>query len=135
MRKLFLFVIILSFISCREEILEPYNPAGAINQPFYENKLNYLSFVMTASELTNQFEIDVNFNSSDSQILISVIDRQNGNVTINVLNENKHLIYVASIETELSNLVDRIRGNVPKKIKISCRDFSGKIKIQLSKSS
>ncbi len=128
-----LIIICITFISCREEILEPNNPAGNINQPFQENKLNYFNIVMTASNLTYEFEVDLNFNSSDSRIFISVVDRQKGNVTVNVLSENKNLIYVASIETEIPYLIDRIRGNVPNKVKISCNDFSGKLRVQLSR--
>lgn len=134
MKRYFLIIICMFLISCREEILEPFNPAGNINQPFQENKLNYFNIVMTASNLTYEFEVDLNFNSSDSRIFISVVDRQKGNVTVNVLSENKNLIYVASIETEIPYLIDRIRGNVPNKVKISCSDFSGKIRVQLSRS-
>ncbi|BDQ02549.1 MAG: hypothetical protein HRF52_04985 [Ignavibacterium sp.] len=133
MKLVIISVLLFAFTSCREEILEPYNPAGNVNQPFQENKLNYLNLVMTASDLTYDFEINVNFNSSESRILISVVDREKGNVTVNVLNENKNLIYVASIETEIPGLVDRIRGNIPDKVRISCTDFSGKIRVQLSK--
>ncbi|AFH49929.1 Hypothetical protein IALB_2226 [Ignavibacterium album JCM 16511] len=135
MKLVILSILLLAFTSCREEILEPYNPAGNVNQPFEENKLNYLNLVMTASDLTYDFEINLNFNSSDSRILISVVDFEKGNFTLNVLNENRGLIYVASIETEIPNLIDRIQGNIPKKVRISCKEFSGKVRVQLSKTS
>lgn len=132
--KIFLLIIIcITFISCREDIFEPNNPAGNINQPFQENKLNYFNIVIAASNLTYEFEVEVNFNSSDSRIFISVVDRQKGSVTVNALGENKNLIYVASIETEIPYLIDRIRGNVPNKVKIFCTEFSGKIRVQLSR--
>lgn len=132
--KIILLIITVSiFSSCREEILEPYNPAGNVNQPYQEKKLNYFNLVMTASNLSYEFESDLNFNSSDSRILVSVIDRQSGTVTINVLNDDRNLIYIASIQTEVPDLVDRIQGNIPKKIKIICTGFSGKIRVQLSR--
>lgn len=133
MIKLFLIITLIILSGCREEILEPYNPAGNINQPYQEKKLNYFNLVMTALNLTYEIDSDLNFNSSDSRILVSVIDRQSGKVTINVLNDSKNLIYVASIETEVPGLVDRIQGNIPNKVKIIFKDFSGKVKIQLSK--
>lgn len=133
MIKLFLIITLIILSGCREEILEPYNPAGNINQPYQEKKLNYFNLVMTALNLTYEIDSDLNFNSSDSRILVSVIDRQSGTVTINVLNDSKNLIYVASIETEVPGLVDRIQGNIPNKVKIIFKDFSGKVKIQLSK--
>lgn len=133
MIKLFLIISLIILSGCREEILEPYNPAGNVNQPYQENKLNYFNLVMTASNLTYEFDSDLNFNSSDSRILVSVVDRQSGAVTINVLNDSKNLIYVASIETEVQGLVDRIQGNIPKKVKIICSGFSGKIRVQLSR--
>lgn len=132
MKAIILFISLVLISACREEILEPYNPAGNVNQPFQEKKLNYLNLVITASNLTYEFETDVEFNSSDSRIFVSVIDREKGSVTINILSDN-NLIFVASIETEIPNLIDRIRGNVPKKIKVTCNDFSGKLKLQLSK--
>lgn len=133
MIKLFLIITLIILSGCREEILEPYNPAGNINQPYQEKKLNYFNLVMTALNLTYEIDSDLNFNSSDSRILVSVIDRQSGKVTINVLNDSKNLIYVVSIETEVPGLVDRIQGNIPNKVKIIFKDFSGKVKIQLSK--
>lgn len=133
MIKLFLIISLIILTGCREEILEPYNPAGNVNQPYQEKKLNYFNLVMTASNLTYEFDSDLNFNSSDSRILVSVIDRQGGTVTINVLNDNRNLIYIASIETEVPNLVDRIQGNIPNKVKIIFTNFSGKLRIQLSK--
>lgn len=133
MIKLFLIISLIILTGCREEILEPYNPAGNVNQPYQEKKLNYYNLVMTASNLTYEFDSDLNFNSSDSRILVSVIDRQGGTVTINVLNDNRNLIYIASIETEVPNLVDRIQGNIPNKVKIIFINFNGKLRIQLSK--
>ena len=133
MIKLFLIISLIILTGCREEILEPYNPAGNVNQPYQEKKLNYFNLVMTASNLTYEFDSDLNFNSSDSRILVSVIDRQSGTVTINVLNDNRNLIYIASIETEVPNLIDRIQGNIPNKVKIIFTNFSGKLRIQLSK--
>ncbi len=123
----------MSFLSCREEVIEPYNIAGNVNQPIEENKLNYLNIVMTASNLTYDFEFNANFNSSEARIFISVIDREKGILRINVLNENNNIIYVASIETEIPTLIDRIRGNIPNKIRLSCTDFSGKLRVQLSR--
>ncbi|MCL6493888.1 MAG: hypothetical protein K6T54_03810 [Ignavibacterium sp.] len=133
MIKLFLIISLIILTGCREEILEPYNPAGNVNQPYQEKKLNYFNLVITASNLTYEFDSDLNFNSSDSRILVSVIDRQGGTITINVLNNNRNLIYIASIETEVPSLVDRIQGNIPDKVKIIFKNFSGKVRIQLSK--
>lgn len=133
MVKLFLIISLISLSGCREEILEPYNPAGNVNQPYQEKKLNYFNLVMTASNLTYEIDSDLNFNSSDSRILVSVIDRQSGTLTINVLNDKRNLIFIASIETEVPGLIDRIQGNIPNKVKIIFKDFSGKVRIQLSK--
>lgn len=133
MIKLFLIISLIILSGCREEILEPYNPAGNVNQPYQEKKLNYFNLVMTASNLTYEIDSDLNFNSSDSRILVSVVDKQSGTITINILNDRRNLIYIASIETEVPGLVDRIQGNIPNKVKIIFKDFSGKVRIQISK--
>ncbi|WP_337864477.1 hypothetical protein [Ignavibacterium sp.] len=133
MLKLIFLIPLLLLSGCREEILEPYNPAGNVNQPFQEKKLNYYNLTITASNLTYEFNSDLDFNSSESRILISVVDRQSGSVTINVLNNSRNLIYIASIETEVPNLLDRIQGNIPDSLKIVFTDFSGKLRLQLSK--
>ncbi|WP_337872322.1 hypothetical protein [Ignavibacterium sp.] len=133
MLKLIFLIPLLLLSGCREEILEPYNPAGNVNQPFQEKKLNYYNLTITASNLTYEFNSDLDFNSSESRILISVVDRQSGSVTINVLNNSRNLIYIASIETEVPYLLDRIQGNIPDSLKIVFTDFSGKLRLQLSK--
>lgn len=133
MIKLFLIISLIILSGCREEILEPYNPAGNVNQPYQEKKLNYFNLVMTASNLTYEIDSDLNFNSSDSRIFVSVVDKQSGTITINILNDRRNLIYIASIETEVPGLVDRIQGNIPNKVKIIFKDFSGKVRIQISK--
>lgn len=133
MRSLFIVFLLIFSTGCREEILDPYNPAGNINQPYQELNLNYLNLVLTADRFSQEFDLNVNFNTSDVRILISVLDRKEGNIQVNVLNENKSLIFTASIETELANLVERIIGNVPTSVKIKCSDFTGKFRLQMSK--
>lgn len=133
MRSLFIVFLLIFSTGCREEILDPYNPAGNINQPYQELNLNYLNLVLTADRFSQEFDLNVNFNTSDVRILISVLDRKEGNIQVNVLNENKYLIFTASIETELANLVERIIGNVPTSVKIKCSDFTGKFRLQMSK--
>lgn len=133
MRFILIICLFIISLACREEILDPYNPAGNVNQPYQELNLNYLNLILTADKFSQEFDIKVNFNTSDVRILISVIDRKEGNIQVNVLNENKSLIFTASIETEVANLIERISGNVPNSIKIKCSDFTGKFRLQLSK--
>ncbi|GMU95686.1 MAG: hypothetical protein AMXMBFR50_12020 [Ignavibacterium album] len=132
MKYFILMIMLISIPACREEILEPYNPAGNVNQPIQEKKLNYLNLVMTTSNLTYEFETGVEFNSSDTKIFISIVDCEKGKITINVISGN-NLIFVTSIETETINIVEKIRGKIPDKIRVSCNNFSGKLLLQLSK--
>lgn len=132
MKYFILTIMLISIPACREEILEPYNPAGNVNQPIQEKKLNYLNLVMTTSNLTYEFETGVEFNSSDTKIFISIVDCENGKITINVISGN-NLIFVTSIETETINIVEKIRGKIPDKIRVSFNNFSGKLLLQLSK--
>lgn len=132
MKYFILMIMLISIPACREEILEPYNPAGNVNQPIQEKKLNYLNLVMTTSNLTYEFETGVEFNSSDTKIFISIVDCEKGKITINVISGN-NLIFVTSIETETINIVEKIRGKIPDKIRVSFNNFSGKLLLQLSK--
>lgn len=132
MKYFILTIMLISIPACREEILEPYNPAGNVNQPIQEKKLNYLNLVMTTSNLTYEFETGVEFNSSDTKIFISIVDCEKGKITINVISGN-NLIFVTSIETETINIVEKIRGKIPDKIRVSFNNFSGKLLLQLSK--
>ncbi len=132
MKYFILMIMLISIPACREEILEPYNPAGNVNQPIQEKKLNYLNLVMTTSNLTYEFETEVEFNSSDTKIFISIVDCEKGKITINVISGN-NLIFVTSIETETINIVEKIRGKIPDKIRVSFNNFSGKLLLQLSK--
>ena len=127
-----LFIVILIIISCREDIIEPGNFAGNVNEPIQDNQMNNYSFLINAQDFSSSFSVSTNFNYNTSRILLNSSEIEKGLVTIVIKDDLGVLLFSSMVETELTNKTEKISGAIPGKIDISFRNFTGKLKISLS---
>lgn len=120
--------------SCRVDIIEPNNPAGNKNLPIREEKENYFNVVINADRLSTEMNFDMNFSSEFNSISLKVYDKQSGTCTLRVISSNNITLYSAVIEANDINISQRINQGIPSKIRFICNNFTGKIKIVISKS-
>lgn len=129
---LILFIVILIITSCREDIIEPGNFAGNVNEPIQDNQMNNYSFLINAQDFSSSFSVSTNFNYNTSRILLNSSEIEKGLVTIVIKDDSGVLLFSSIVETELTNKTEKISGAIPGKIDISFRNFTGKLKISLS---
>lgn len=129
---LILFMVILIITSCREDIIEPGNFAGNVNEPIQDNQMNNYSFLINAQDFSSSFSVSTNFNYNTSRILLNSSEIEKGLVTIVIKDDLGVLLFSSIVETELTNKTEKISGAIPGKIDISFRNFTGKLKISLS---
>lgn len=129
---LILFIVILIITSCREDIIEPGNFAGNVNEPIQDNQMNNYSFLINAQDFSSSFSVSTNFNYNTSRILLNSSEIEKGLVTIVIKDDLGVLLFSSIVETELTNKTEKISGAIPGKIDISFRNFTGKLKISLS---
>lgn len=127
-----LFIAILTISACREDIIEPGNFAGNVNEPIQENLVNNYTFIINAQDFSSNFSVSTNFNFLTSRILLNSSEFAGGLVNINVRDKSGSSIYVSTVETDLTNQSKKITGAIPGKIDISFNNFTGKFKISLS---
>ncbi len=127
--------LLLINISCRVDIIEPNNPAGNKNIPVREGKENYFNVAINADKLTTEMNFDANFSSEVNSILLKVNDKQSGTCTLRIISSDNRILYSSIIEISDIDVRQRINQGIPSKIRLIYDNFTGKIKIVISKSS
>jgi hypothetical protein len=128
-----LILVLLISVSCREEIIEPDNFAGNINEPIQLKERNGYVLLLNARNLTMSLSVATYFSSPRTRFNIRLIDYESGyaNVIVQDISKIERFRYYAAEEVSYhSELLD---GYIPTTINISTENFSGKIKIEFRK--
>ena len=134
MKKFILLLIILiTSFSCREEIIEPDNLVGNINEPVQLRERNSYTFLLNARSLTMNMSVPIYFSSSKTRFNVRLIDYESGYANISVLDLSKIERFRYYIAEEVSYHTELLDGYVPTSISIYMDNFSGKIKIEFRK--
>ena len=138
MKQIFIYIyffitVILLFISCREDIIEPDNLATNINEPILVNESNTYSFVINARNISIDVVNNTNFSAHTSRVSITIVDYTSGSVRIRIIDEqsNSRFSYYGNDEEDL--FTEPLNGYVPASVGIRTVDFSGKLKIELNR--
>jgi len=129
---LLLIILIISF-SCREEIIEPDNLVGNINEPVQLRERNSYILLLNARNLTMNMSVPMYFNSSRTRFNVRLIDYESGYANIRVQDLSKIERFRYYIAEEVSYHTELLDGYVPTTININTDNFSGKIKIEFRK--
>ena len=132
-RLFFLFFILIIVASCREDILNPDDFAGSINEPVQINSRNSYTFIINAKDLSRSITALASFNTTFTRVSVTLVDYKSGyaNVTVKDLDEIERFRYFANEDVNLFTEV--INGYLPNSINIRMQDLSGKLKVQLSR--
>jgi hypothetical protein len=128
----FLFITTL-VISCREEIIEPNNFVGKINEPVQIRENNSYMFLLNAENLSMNMSVSLYFNSSRTRFNVKLIGYESGYTNVVVQdyrNVEKFRYFIAREVIYHTELLD---GYVPTTINIRTNEFTGKIQIEFRK--
>jgi len=128
-----LLIILITSFSCREEIIEPDNLVGNINEPVQLRERNSYTFLLNARSLTMNMSVPIYFSSSKTRFNVRLIDYESGYANISVLDLSKIERFRYYIAEEVSYHTELLDGYVPTSISIYMDNFSGKIKIEFRK--
>jgi hypothetical protein len=138
MKQIFIYIyfvvtVLLLFISCREDIIAPDNFATNVNEPIFINELNSYSFVINAQNISIDAVYNTNFSANTSRISITIVDYASGYVDVRIIDKqsNNRFNYFGNDEEDF--FTQSLNGYVPAFLGIKAVDFSGKLKIQLSR--
>jgi hypothetical protein len=130
------FIIAILFIitpSCREDVITPDNLVTNVNEPIQISEQNSYTFVMNADNISMNVINNTSFSSHISRISISISDYSSGYIRINVLDIQSNDRFSYFGDDDEVYFTEELFGYVPRSIKINTVNFSGKFKIQLTR--
>lgn len=130
---IWLLLIFLFSISCREEIIEPDNLVGNINEPVQIRDRNAYTFLLDAQNLTMNLSVTLYFSSARTRFNVTLVDYESGHTNISVQDISDIERFRYYIAEEVSYHTELLDGYVPTTININTENFSGKIKIEFRK--
>ncbi len=128
-----LIILTLLFISCREEIISPDTFVESINEPVQINENNSYTYLLNANKFTSTLEIISPINTTASQVSITLIDYNGGYANILIKDNDDKERYRYFMAENIEMFTDITEGYVPKTIEIRTFEFTGKLKIRLSR--
>lgn len=119
--------------SCREGIINPGNPAGNLNEPLVSKSGNVYTFQIDAEKVSFLKTDNTLLNITETDVYVTVIDYQGGSVQIKVIGESKQVLYQALVTSDMSGKQASIINHLPESVSLLFQNFSGRLKIELSK--
>ena len=132
--KIFLFSLLLLFVSCREEIIAPDNSTGNINEPFLTRTSNSYIFSINASNITATIDDNTFLSTVKANIYSIIADYSAGYVEVEVKTSTNSVLYSEVFESDTRGTLKNINGFRPEIIAINFQNFTGKLKVTLSSS-
>ena len=126
-------IILLSLISCREEIIQPDNFVGNINEHVQLNDRNSFTFLLNANNFTMNLSVVTYFSSSRTRFNITLVDYESGYTNVSVKDFNSTERFRYFVAEDISYHSEVLDGYIPNLVIIRTQNFSGKIKIEFRK--
>jgi hypothetical protein len=126
-------IFILFTTACREDIMEPDTFVGTVNEPVQINQPNSYTFIIHAQNISVNVTNNTYISSFTSRISISIADYSSGYVSISVIDreDNSRFSYFGNEDEGF--FTEALAGYIPAHIGIKTVDFSGKLKIEVTK--
>ncbi len=131
-KLLILFIwLMLLFSGCRDDIINPDDKTGNVNEPIIINDYNYFSFYLDGDRITYYVLEKAKINVTEFRLYISIDDYEGGYVEIAVSDNNYELLYSGRFLKKTDTFYKDISGFVPQHIVINFNNFSGSLKFEL----
>ncbi len=126
-------ILLLLFVSCRENIITPDNFANNINEPILISEPNSYTFFINAENITIDVVNNTSFSSTTSRITISIVNYSSGSVSVRVIDRQSISRFNYFGNDEESLFTEALSGYIPQSVGIRTFNFSGKLKVRLTK--
>jgi hypothetical protein len=123
--------LILIFSGCRDDIINPDNKAGNVNEPIILSNNSYFSFYLNADKITYYVLEQAKINVTEFRLYISIDDYKAGYLEIAVSDNNHKLLYFGRFSKKTNAFYKDISGYVPQHVVINFNNFSGSLKFEL----
>jgi len=132
-RLVFIFLLLIHVISCREDIIHPDELTGNVNDPVQLKSSNSYTFIINAKDLSMSISALTSFNTTLARISVTLVDHEAGYVNISVKDFNNIERFRYFVDEDVSLFTEVIDGYLPNTIDIRMQELSGKLRVQLSR--
>jgi hypothetical protein len=129
-KNILFLLVLLSSLSCREEIISPDNFVEGVNDPVQLRERDSYILLLNADNFTMDLTVPNIFTSIRTRFNVTLADYKSGYTSVTVQDYNSIERFRYFIADEVPYHSDLLDGYVPTKIRIRTQDFSGKIKIE-----
>lgn len=130
-----LLLIVILFVSCREDIIKPEVFVGSVNEPVQLNGTNSYSYFLSGKNFTSNLTIPTYINGNSSRVNITLAEYGNGYAQIIIRDSEGKERYRYFMNEDISMFTDVTEGYSPRSIEIKTVDFTGNLKIKITKNS
>jgi hypothetical protein len=129
--KYSLLCFLFSLISCREEIIPPFNPGGNINEPVQQISADSYTFIINAQGISDSLIDKTPFNFTNSYLFLSLFDYLSGAVELTIYDRSRNIIYYSILNNNFPGSSSKLEGFIPDRVQIFFRNFTGKLTVQI----
>ena len=134
MKNCFYLIFVFSLLcltSCREEIINPNNTGGNLNEPVLVTTNNSYSFFINAANISYNVTNSTYLTGSQNNLLFTVTDHSSGNINVTVFNPAGDDVTEYNLNLNGSGYFINLSGTLIDKIKFNFNNFSGKFKLEI----
>lgn len=135
-RKYFLIAALFSIIffsACREEIVEPNNPAANLNEPVQLFSNNSYTFLLNADNFNINLTGQTNLTGFRTNVYLNVTGYKAGNVVVYIYGKENRLIYTKALNYDEQEVSAQVVGEAASLVSLKFNEFSGKVKVELTR--
>jgi len=125
-------LVIFILSGCRDDITDPNNKGGNVNEPIILSYFDSFSFYINADEITYDLVEQTNLSEAESVIFVSVDNYKSGYVEVIVSSNNYKSLYAERFTKKTAGKYENISGYVPDRLVIQFYNFTGNLRVELA---
>lgn len=126
-------IMFVALPACREGIIEPGRAVGNINEPVTLKTGQVYSFQIDAQKISFAKQDKTFLDFTNTDVSLTVTNYSGGTVFLKVIGDNKDVLYEEVIDRNFNGIQESIKNHVAEIVNLSFNNFSGNMKIQLTK--
>lgn len=130
---LFLLLVYITFAAgCREEIIPPNDPVTNENEIVQRRTSSSYTFIINAKNISFDVTDSPGLNSLNTRLTINVQNYKTGEADIRLFSAGE-MLHSITITGNTTGKSKDIVGVNPYSVKIKCENFTGQLKVQLTR--
>jgi hypothetical protein len=128
----FIVIFLLLLSSCREDVINPQNTGGNINEPIAESTGSAYIFSINGENISYSVVYSPNLNTANNNVYLTLTDHASGGIFVTVYDPSGEAIFSYGLNSNVDNNTFSIFSREVDKIKFSFENFTGKFRFEIA---